>query len=80
MADRYGIAAPPFAPAQKAWLSTANTESKKLAPRFIGPFCIDTVINSVTVRLKLPANMKIHNVFHISQLKPVWSSPAVPGA
>lgn len=80
MADRYRIAAPPFAPAQKAWLSTANTESKKLAPRFIGPFCIDTVINSVTVRLKLPVNMKIHNVFHISQLKPVWSSPAVPGA
>lgn len=78
MADRYRIAGPPFAPAQKAWLSTANMESKKLAPRFNGPFCIDTVINSVTVGLKLPA--KIHNVFHISQLKPVWSSPAVPGA
>ncbi|XP_040901651.1 uncharacterized protein LOC121186853 [Toxotes jaculatrix] len=84
IADRHRISAPEYVPGQKVWLSAKNitlkTESKKLAPRFIGPFEIDRLVNPVTVRLKLPQSMKVHPTFHVSQIKPVSSSPLCPPA
>lgn len=57
------------------WLSTSNLSlkdsSRKLSPRFIGPFRICRIINPVAVRLSLPASLQVHPVFHVSQLKPV---------
>jgi hypothetical protein len=41
----------------------------KLAPRFCGPFKILARIGPVVHQLALPANLKIHNVFHVSLLK-----------
>ncbi|KAL0156998.1 hypothetical protein M9458_048244, partial [Cirrhinus mrigala] len=64
------------------YLSTRNinlkTDSKKLTARFIGPFKITHRLNPVTFRLQLPTSLRIHPVFHQSQLKHVFFSPLSP--
>uniref|UniRef100_A0AAX7U1G4 Integrase catalytic domain-containing protein n=1 Tax=Astatotilapia calliptera TaxID=8154 RepID=A0AAX7U1G4_ASTCA len=82
LADRRRTPAPEYTIGQQVWLATRfvplRTESKKLSPQFTGPFPIEAIVNPVSVRLKLPRNMRIHNVFHVSQVKPVLSSPLCP--
>ncbi|KAL0199667.1 hypothetical protein M9458_002854, partial [Cirrhinus mrigala] len=66
----------------RVYLSTRNinlkTDSKKLTARFIGPYKITHRLNPVTFRLQLPASLRIHPVFHQSQLKHVFFSPLSP--
>ncbi len=42
----------------------------KLLPRFIGPFPIIKLVGNNAYKLQLPLTLKIHNVFHISRLRP----------
>ena len=41
----------------------------KLAPLYCGPFEILSRVGPVAYQLALPPNLKVHNVFHISELK-----------
>uniref|UniRef100_A0A3Q2VPW7 Integrase catalytic domain-containing protein n=1 Tax=Haplochromis burtoni TaxID=8153 RepID=A0A3Q2VPW7_HAPBU len=81
-ANRRRTPAPDYQPGQKVWLAAKNiplhVSSRKLAPRFIGPYEVDAVVNPAAVRLKLPTSWRIHPTFHVSQVKPVRRSPLCP--
>ena len=48
----------------------------KLAPRFVGPFCILETRGPLAFRLELPDSLAmVHDVFHVSQLKQCFKQP-----
>lgn len=66
-------------PGNQVWLSTMNLKmtcpSRKLGPKFMGPFPVKRKINDVTYELDLPDSLKVHLVFHVTLLKPATSNP-----
>uniref|UniRef100_A0A2N9IF31 Integrase catalytic domain-containing protein n=1 Tax=Fagus sylvatica TaxID=28930 RepID=A0A2N9IF31_FAGSY len=50
----------------------------KLAARFYGPFQIVEKVGVVAYRLELPEEAQIHNVFHVSCLKPKLGQSVLP--
>jgi len=48
--------------------------SKKLDHKNHGPFQIEKIISPLAVRITLPCKWKIHNVLHVSLLKPYRTS------
>ncbi|XP_031415817.1 uncharacterized protein LOC116218392 [Clupea harengus] len=84
-ADRRRVKAPHYRRGQRVWLSTKDlplkVESRKLAPRFIGPYLVERVLGPSAVRLRLPSSLRrIHPTFHVSKIKPVRHSPLSPPA
>ena len=58
-----------------AWLSTKNLPlragTRKLAALFAGPFRVTKIVSPVAFKLALPTEWRIHDIFHVSQLKTV---------
>ena len=69
-----------FQVGNRVLLSTVNLNlqdigpARKLLPKFIGPFPILECISTVAYKLRLPATMRIHPVFHVSLLRPYRAS------
>ena len=62
-------------------LSTANLNlsepgSRKLIPKFVGPFKITHAISRDTFKLDLQGKYQIHNAFHANLLKPYFKNDA----
>ena len=55
-------------------------QTRKFLPRFGGPFTITDVVSPVAYRLRLPPQIRMHSVFHVSWLQP-YKDPraAFPG-
>jgi transposase InsO family protein len=66
--------APRFKKGNQVWLLRRNIKttrpSDKLDYKRLGPFRIAKKIGKAAFRLKLPASMRIHPVFHVSLLEP----------
>ena len=63
-----------YAPGDYVMLDTRNINlpayrTRKLTPRYIGPFKILKRAGQVSYKLELPTSLKIHNVFHEGLLK-----------
>lgn len=58
-------------------LKTGTTAVNKLLPQWIGPFEVLAAVGSVAYKLQLPSSLPIHNVFHVSLLKPYHPSGSV---
>ena len=52
-------------------------KSKKLTPRFIGPYQISNRVGGIAYRVALPPNiLNLHDVFHVSQLQKYIADPS----
>ena len=55
-------------------LGVSTLPSRKLFPKWMGPFTVQKIINDVAYMLELPKAWRAHNVSHVSLLKPYISN------
>ncbi|PRP79434.1 retrotransposable element protein [Planoprotostelium fungivorum] len=74
-ADQHRREAPVYQPGDKVFISTKNIRTtrpkKKLDYKWIGPYPITKAVGTHAYEVELPRDYLIHNVFHVSQLRPV---------
>src|SRR6266404_3612802 len=78
--DQNGPPLSQYKPGQQVWLDVTHLklphQKAKLTPRRLGPFRIAKEISPVAYQLILPANWRIHDVFHASLLNPYHETNA----
>ena len=67
-----------FSPGQLVMLSTKNLRdlshgSRKMLPRWVGPYAVVRMVGTAAVELRLPSDMRIHPTFHVSLIRPYRS-------
>jgi hypothetical protein len=75
--------APHFARGDKVLVVTTNLflrgqPNRKVGDKQLGPFTVEEQIGKHIYRLKLPTKVRLHNVFHVNNLRPCSTSPLRP--
>ena len=74
-----------FKGGDRVLFSTKNLGSRaqganKLLHRFVGPFLVTACFGNQAQEVELPASMRIHNVIHVSLLKPIYGVQYMPAS
>ena len=75
-----------FKPGDLVYVARANfvppamrkQPTRKLQPRYFGPYPVVTQVSPTSYKVRLPGNVRTHPVFHASQLKPLTSNAQFP--
>jgi hypothetical protein len=75
---------PHFAKGDKVSVVTTNLflrgqPNRKLIGKQLGPFTLEEQIEKHIYILKLPTTVRLHNVFHVNNLRPCSTAPLRPG-
>jgi hypothetical protein len=61
--------------------SLPHSPTGKLKPHYVSPYRVEEIVNDAAVRLQLPSDARIHDVFHVGVLKKfVGAAPTEPPA